>query len=62
MVTEGTKTAGIAGSDMETGIVAQTPLGRAGAPDDIAQVVAFLASDGAGFLTGENIFASGGLR
>lgn len=62
VVTEGTKTAGIAGSDMETGIVSQTPLGRAGAPDDIAGVVAFLASDDARFVTGENIFASGGLR
>jgi 3-oxoacyl-[acyl-carrier protein] reductase len=62
VVTEGTKTAGIAGSDMETGIVLQTPLGRAGQPDDIARVVAFLASDDARFLTGENIFASGGLR
>ncbi|XUY28680.1 glucose 1-dehydrogenase [Agrobacterium sp. rho-8.1] len=62
VVTEGTKTAGIAGSDMEAGIVSQTPLGRAGAPDDIARVVAFLASDDARFLTGENIFASGGLR
>ncbi|GJE15603.1 glucose 1-dehydrogenase [Methylobacterium marchantiae] len=62
VVTEGTVTAGIAGSEMETGIVSQTPLGRAGAPDDIAEVVAFLASDEARFVTGENIFASGGLR
>lgn len=62
VVTEGTTAAGIAGSDMEAGIVAQTPLGRAGTPDDIAQVVAFLASDNARFVTGENILASGGLR
>ena len=62
VVTEGTKTAGIAGSDMETGIVSQTPLGRSGQPDDLAGVVAFLASDDARFVTGENIFASGGLR
>ncbi|SEN04901.1 3-oxoacyl-[acyl-carrier protein] reductase [Sphingomonas gellani] len=62
VVTEGTHTAGIIGSDMEAGIVAQTPLGRAGQPDDIAQVVAFLASDDAGWLTGENITASGGIR
>ena len=62
VVTEGTKTAGIAGSEMEAGIVSQTPLGRAGAPDDIARVVAFLASDDARFVTGENILASGGLR
>ena len=62
VVTEGTVSAGIAGSDMEAGIVSQTPLGRAGAPDDIARVVAFLASDDARFVTGENVFASGGLR
>jgi len=62
VVTEGTTAAGIAGSEMETGIVSQTPLGRAGTPDDIARVVAFLASDDARFVTGEEILASGGLR
>jgi 3-oxoacyl-[acyl-carrier protein] reductase len=43
-------------------MVAQTPLGRAGHPDDIAGVVTFLASDDALWLTGENITASGGIR
>lgn len=62
VVTEGTTTAGIVGSAMEAGIVSQTPLGRAGQPDDIARVVAFLASDDARFVTGEEITASGGLR
>lgn len=62
VVTEGTRTAGIVGSEMEIGIVSQTPLGRAGQPDDIARVVAFLASDDARFVTGEEITASGGLR
>ena len=62
VVTEGTHTAGIVGSDMEAGFVAQTPLGRAGQPDDIAGVVAFLASDDARWLTGEMITASGGIR
>jgi 3-oxoacyl-[acyl-carrier protein] reductase len=62
VVTEGTHTAGVVGSEMETGLVAQTPLGRAGKPDDIATVVAFLASDDARWLTGENITASGGIR
>ena len=62
VVTEGTHSAGIAGSEMETGFVAQTPLGRAGAPDDIARVVALLASDDAHWLTGEVITASGGIR
>lgn len=62
VVTEGTHAAGISGSEMEAGMVAQTPLGRAGEPDDIATVVAFLASDDARWLTGENITASGGIR
>ncbi|KMO17872.1 glucose 1-dehydrogenase [Methylobacterium platani] len=62
VVTEGTQTAGIVGSDMVAGMVAQTPLGRAGRPDDIAGVVAFLASDDARWLTGEVITASGGIR
>ncbi|KQP83070.1 glucose 1-dehydrogenase [Methylobacterium sp. Leaf117] len=62
VVTEGTHTAGIVGSEMEAGFVAQTPLGRAGRPDDIADIVAFLASDDARWVTGEEITASGGLR
>jgi 3-oxoacyl-[acyl-carrier protein] reductase len=37
-------------------------LGRIGTPEDIAKVVVFLASDDAGWLTGEIILASGGLR
>jgi 3-oxoacyl-[acyl-carrier protein] reductase len=62
VVTEGTLTAGIVGSEMEAGLVARTPLGRAGQPDDIAGVVAFLASDDARWVTGEEITASGGIR
>ncbi len=62
VVTEGTHAAGVVGSDMEAGMVAQTPLGRVGQPDDIAGVVAFLASDDARWVTGEEITASGGLR
>ncbi|POR42485.1 glucose 1-dehydrogenase [Methylobacterium sp. V23] len=62
VVTEGTHSAGITGSEMEAGFVAQTPLGRAGHPGDIADVVSFLASDEARWLTGENITASGGIR
>ncbi|MDE0058360.1 MAG: SDR family oxidoreductase, partial [Defluviicoccus sp.] len=34
---------------------------RAGVPDDTAQVVAFLCSDAASFVCGENIFADGGV-
>ncbi len=38
-----------------------TPLGRLGSPDDIAAVVAFLASEQARWITGANIRATGGL-
>ncbi|WP_404712282.1 glucose 1-dehydrogenase [Sphingomonas sp. MMS24-J13] len=60
--TEGTHAAGISGSDFESAIVAQTPLGRTGQPDDIATIAVFLASDDARWLTGEKLTASGGLR
>lgn len=60
--TEGTHTAGIIGSDMEAGMVAQTPLGRVGQPQDIASIVSFLASDDSYWLTGEKLFAGGGMR
>ncbi|MBO1358345.1 glucose 1-dehydrogenase [Acetobacter sacchari] len=60
--TEGTQTANIAGSDMERAIVSQTPLGRAGEVSDIAPLAVFLASDDAGWLTGETLIAAGGLR
>ena len=60
--TEGTTTAGFIGSDFEKGLVSQTPLGRLGQPNDIAAVATFLASDDAGWLTGEQLLASGGMR
>ncbi|MGB9148571.1 MAG: glucose 1-dehydrogenase [Acidobacteriaceae bacterium] len=62
VATEGTQAAGILGSDFEAGAVAQTPLGRVGQVDDIAGVAAFLASNDAKWITGEQIRAGGGLR
>lgn len=38
----------------------QTPLGRLGTPEDIAQAVAFLASENASFITGQVLTADGG--
>lgn len=60
--TEGTHTAGIIGSDMHKGVVAQTPLGRLGQPDDIASIAVFLASEDSAWLSGEQLLAGGGLR
>lgn len=39
----------------------QQPVGRAGTPQDIADMVLFLCSDKAGFITGENIAIDGGM-
>jgi len=60
--TEGTHTAGIIGSDFEREMVAKTPLGRLGQPDDIARVAVFLASSDSNWLTGERIAAAGGMQ
>ena len=60
--TEGSHSLGMVGSDFEKQIVADTPMGRLGQPEDIARVAVFLASDDARWLTGERIAASGGLR
>jgi 3-oxoacyl-[acyl-carrier protein] reductase len=59
--TEGVKA--MAGSqEIQARMLPQTPLGRIGQPQDIANVVAFLASDEAGWITGQVIPVSGGLR
>jgi 3-oxoacyl-[acyl-carrier protein] reductase len=42
-------------------VIATTPLGRLGQPDDIAEVVAFLASDEARWITGRTLLADGGI-
>ena len=42
-------------------MVGKIPMGRAGSPADVANLVAFLASDEAGYITGEVINAGGGM-
>ena len=59
--TEGSHSAGFIGSDFEKGAVAQTPLGRIGQVSDIASLAVFLASADSGWLTGDQLLASGGL-
>jgi len=60
--TEGVHTSGIIGTDFQKQLQAQTPLGRIGQPEDIAPIAVFLASQDSGWLTGETLLASGGLR
>jgi 3-oxoacyl-[acyl-carrier protein] reductase len=60
VVTEGTHSAGLRDSEFEKNAISQTPLGRAGRPEDIAPPVSFLASDDSRWITGETIFVSGG--
>ena len=48
--------------DLTQRFVQDTAMGRIGTPDDIARAVRFLASDQAGFITGEVLTVSGGYR
>ena len=49
-----------ADKEAKRGILARTPLGRIGEPDEIAAIAVFLASQGASYITGETIYADGG--
>ena len=60
--TEGVHTAGVLGTDFHKRILSQTPLGRIGQPQDIGKVAAFLASDDAGWISGETLLVAGGQR
>ncbi len=60
--TETEGNAGMRKTEMEAGFIAQTPLGRAGVPDDIADVVTFLASEDARWVTGALLQVGGGVR
>lgn len=60
--TEGTVDMGILHSDLRKSVESTTPLGRIGIPKDISPAVAFLASDDAGWITGETLYISGGQR
>ncbi len=46
---------------VKTGLLDQIPLGRLGGAEDVAAAVAFLASDDAGYLTGQTLHVNGGM-
>jgi 3-oxoacyl-[acyl-carrier protein] reductase len=46
---------------VKEGFLAQIPMGRAGTTEDVAEAVAFLASDQAAYLTGQVLHVSGGM-
>ena len=60
--TEGVHRIGLFQGDFAKQVVAQTPLGRFGQPEDIAPIAVFLASPESAWMTGEVLVASGGFR
>jgi 3-oxoacyl-[acyl-carrier protein] reductase len=60
--TEGVEELGFLKTELAAQMIAQTPLGRVGRPEDIAAVAVFLASEDSGWITGQMLVASGGLR
>ncbi len=47
-------------AEVRSAYLASVPAGRMGTPNDIAHAVSFLASEGAGFVTGQCIVVDGG--
>ena len=56
-----TELTGALPEEAKQAILASTPLGRLGSPEDVAACVRFLCSDEAGFVTGEVMLVDGGL-
>jgi 3-oxoacyl-[acyl-carrier protein] reductase len=51
---------GMSFEDFQTAAASRIPVRRVGQPDDIAHVISFLASEGAGFVSGQVIYVAGG--
>jgi citronellol/citronellal dehydrogenase len=48
------------GAEVAEGFAAQVPMRRAGMPEEVAATIAFLASDGGGYITGTTVTVDGG--
>lgn len=62
ILTEMAKTAVLTDEESRRRVMSRTPLGRFGEPEEVASVVAFLASRDAAYVTGETVFIDGGRR
>lgn len=60
IATELARSAVLGNREAERRILARTPLGRLGEPDEIARVAVFLASDDASYITGQTLYPDGG--
>jgi glucose 1-dehydrogenase len=60
ILTELAKEAVLASPEARRTILSRTPLGRCGEPEEIASIVAFLASDDASYISGQTLYADGG--
>ncbi len=56
-----TELTGVLGEDVRAAILENIPLGRLGQPQDVANMVCFLASDAAAYITGQTITVDGGM-
>ena len=62
VVAPGPTQTGYITAESEARLIPQIPLGRLGTPEDIADVIVFLASEQSRWLTGQLIYAGGGFR
>jgi len=62
IVTEMSRTSVLQSQEAKRKILSRTPMGRFGEPEEVAAVVAFLASNDAAYVAGETVFIDGGRR
>jgi 3-oxoacyl-[acyl-carrier protein] reductase len=51
---------GMTFEDFQVAMASRVPVGRVGEPDDVAHTISFLASEGAGYVSGQVIYVAGG--